>query len=119
MHFRVTDERDWQFGFDAETAAFLADGIQRGCAAYADTGASGTLRLHVWGRTNNPNGIWLTPTGNPIAPAVSPRMPDGWCERYIAHAARMVQHHENLWGMGDKLVAAVEAIQGPGPGKAN
>ena len=116
MHFRVTDERDWQYGFDAETAALLADGIRRGCAAYAARGESGTLRLHVWGRTDNPNGIWLTPSGNPTAPAVTADKNLEWCERWIADAFQMVRHHERLWSLGDEVAEAVRVIQEP-PGR--
>lgn len=108
--FRVTDERDWQFAFDADMAAFLADGIRRGCAAYAARGGAGILRLHVHGRTTGAKGIWLTPTGNPLAPAVA-GVTDEWCELYIAHATRMVQHHENLWALGDQISIVVEQEQ--------
>lgn len=111
MHFRVTDERDWQVAFDADTAAFLADGIRRACSAYRETGGSATIRLHVWGRIDtSPKGIWLTPSGNPIAPSVSPDVSDEWCEKWIAHAANMVRHHDALMGLGE-LVA--EAAYGP------
>lgn len=132
MHFRVTDEREFQRGFDAESPAALAVGIRAACESYAAHGGGGVLRLHVWGRTSAPNGIWLTPTSNPTAPRVTTQqitysdatnraivVATDECAPVFDWAARMIEHHERLYGLGDQVAAAVETAQGPGPGRAN
>lgn len=126
MHFRVTDERNFQAGFDAESPASLADGIRLGCEKYAAHGGNGTLRLHVWGRTPSANGIWLTPTENPTAPRVTATeitysdrtnmaivVSTDACEPLFALAERMVAHHENLMGLGDRVSDVIAKLDGP------
>ena len=130
MRFRVTDERDWQHRFEAGDAAGLAAGIRAGCEAYQETGGSRDLRLHLWAPTDNPDGIWLTPTTNPTAPRVSTLAitwsdqtnraivtPTEHCEPVFDRARDMLSHHRNLMGLADHVGDAVRKAQYPGPQK--
>ena len=114
MHFRVTDEQTWAHGFDADTPSALAAGIRAGCAAWRERGGHGTmLVLHVLGNDGGPRGRWMPPSSSPQSPAVDPNVTDEWCSRWLASAAEMVRHTENLTaladGIADDIVADADA----------